>query len=666
MKVSISRFVVFVGLIQIAVYWFLGAMACSSSGIALPQPDTPLYYQAARRIVEGCPFSYSHGSPVCTGTTTVLYPFLLAIPYSLGFTGDAMIVAGFLLNAIFYLVFLLSWADAIDGWCDRNDVKILSALMLSLSGHCAIATFSQTDIGFWLAFTGVFASALSRQRRWLVGILLLLATWVRPEGLILLIAFAMVTLISDLLRKDTNTRLRIVFIVLGFLSACGVFVLNYLLTGHVQFSSISGKGHFATLPFSAAVISSIADFFYIVKEMILGLSCSMPRNMLSVPFFGAVLLGLGVVGYKWSRKNVFGFGVFVLAAVGGVFNVAFSGMQGSGMDRYLIWIIPVCTIFTAHGVCFAEDRMPIHIRRIPSVLVAVFSLIGCIACQCYFSQMCSSVDTERLYSKDCESIMPKGASVGGFPCASSYFFSARRFSQLTGIYSPEFVPQDIMENVERLRHNPESRFEYWLSSADLTSIVGSQCVDVLGEVLLPGPSGMTLMKADWKAFDSTMTSAIEGLNLVAKVDVGYAADESSANYHVITRWGYPEFDSFAQVGKLGERTIIDVGRVILGGDEMSVSLRPGCDVTVVLRLWPKHTVHQSVGVGNNKIDCEFANPLRINISVDGAVVGLAEVSYATNAFSDVVVKIPGSAIKNPVSRIGFLGDHIVFGYWFYQ
>ena len=33
---------------------------------------------------------------------------------------------------------------------------------------------------------------------------------------------------------------------------------------------------------------------------------------------------------------------------------------------------------------------------------------------------------------------------------------------------------------------------------------------------------------------------------------------------------------------------------------------------------------------------------------------------------DVSFTIPGPAIKNPISRIGFLGDHITFGYWFYQ
>ena len=125
-------------------------------------------------------------------------------------------------------------------------------------------------------------------------------------------------------------------------------------------------------------------------------------------------------------------------------------------------------------------------------------------------------------------------------------------------------------------------------------------------------------------------------------------------------------DPLVQFGKLGEREIVDVGRVILGGDEMTVTLDPGRDVTVVTRMWPKHSVYRSFSTGSDRIDCSFSNPLKFNVSVDGNIVDTAELSYATNCFSDVSFKISGPAIKNPVSRIGFLGDHITFGYWFYQ
>ena len=114
MKVAVSERVpllllpLLAGVIQIACYYLAGMFASPDGAMPIPQPDTLLYCQAARRIVEGAPFSFSVGTAPSTGTTSVLYPFVLAIPYALGFTGDSLISAGFWLNAVFFLSILNS------------------------------------------------------------------------------------------------------------------------------------------------------------------------------------------------------------------------------------------------------------------------------------------------------------------------------------------------------------------------------------------------------------------------------------------------------------------------------------------------------------------------------------------------------------------------------
>ena len=47
-----------IGIVQIAGYYVAGMLASPDGGMAVPQPDTLLYCQAARRIAEGCPFSF--------------------------------------------------------------------------------------------------------------------------------------------------------------------------------------------------------------------------------------------------------------------------------------------------------------------------------------------------------------------------------------------------------------------------------------------------------------------------------------------------------------------------------------------------------------------------------------------------------------------------------
>ena len=60
------------GLVQIACYYVAGAVVRGDGGLAIAQPDTLLYSQAARRIAEGFPFSFSEGTAASTGTTSAV------------------------------------------------------------------------------------------------------------------------------------------------------------------------------------------------------------------------------------------------------------------------------------------------------------------------------------------------------------------------------------------------------------------------------------------------------------------------------------------------------------------------------------------------------------------------------------------------------------------
>lgn len=673
-KFSYFRVMLVIGLFQVAAYWFSGSMACSDGVLAVPQYDTPLYYQAARRIVEGHPFSYSEGSATCTGTTTVLYPFLLAIPYALGATGESLLWAGFIVNALCYLVFLYGWSVAVKNWCQSSASALLASILIALSGHCAYVTFSQSDIGFLLAYTALLAAALSTDRRWAIGVLLALGPWVRPEGMICCVAYCMITfaclvaqkILPDLREKVTATDF--LACVVSIVSCFGVFALNYALTGHVQFSSIAGKGYFAQLSFPMAVFTAAGDFIKMFKELFGGSANGVPREFISIPCLGAVLLAVGIVSYNWTRHNIRGLLVLMLAALGCLLSVAQSGFQGTNLDRYVVWMFPIVIVLVAEATVLIERRfMPKTLCRLPSALVVTTSVMGTISLVIVFNAVCRCMDSSRLFAYECDKIMPPKASFGcDSECDMAYHFSPRRCVHVGGVYTSELKPNDFAENLERLRHRPELRFDYWIFSSSFISSLGEECVKKMGEVLLSGPDAVSLAKANWLPFEICSSSTYNGKVLVASVDIGYEADEKFADYNVITRWGIEEFRPFIESGRLDEKFIVDVGRVILGGDEMSVPLKPGCDAIVVMRTWPSHVVPRKFGYPSRSMDCAFSNPLKFNIAVDGEIVDTAEISYATNVFSDVSFKIPGSAIKNAVSRIGFLGDHITFGYWFYQ
>ena len=62
------------------------------------------------------------------------------------------------------------------------------------------------------------------------------------------------------------------------------------------------------------------------------------------------------------------------------------------------------------------------------------------------------------------------------------------------------------------------------------------------------------------------------------------------------------------------------------------------------------------------------NTVRMLLNIDDKDVGYVgyDLNLKTNAFQEVSFKIPGKAIRQTPSRIGFLGDHIACGYWFFQ
>lgn len=65
----------------------------------LPLDDAYIHQQYARQAAAGYPFRYNSEDAPTSGATSLLYPFLLAIPWLLGARGDGLSAFAFLLGA---------------------------------------------------------------------------------------------------------------------------------------------------------------------------------------------------------------------------------------------------------------------------------------------------------------------------------------------------------------------------------------------------------------------------------------------------------------------------------------------------------------------------------------------------------------------------------------
>lgn len=661
-----------VSVVQAAIYYLMAATVRLDGTLAIVQPDTLLYCQAARRIAEGFPFSFSSGTAISTGTTTVLYPFLLSIFYLIGFTGTSLLSAGFLLNAVFYVLFVSSWVGiACRVFAERPIAKCVSVVLLASFGPFAYCALAQSDIGFWMAVSAGIAYGFFTGKKGLYVPLLLIAPWVRPEGMIVVFAYSLFCAIRFLRSRHFSSEL--VFSVLAMTSVGGVFALNYALTGVPQFSSVANKGYFTNLSFSSAVYASAIDAMKIAKSYLLGIPQDAPRDFFYLPMLGAAFLWIGVFARSWrvvSWREL----AWYLAMFGGFATVATSGWQNTNLDRYLIWTMPVLLLYMVSGAEIVAERLGRceAAKIVPGVILVLFSTLMAFVFIGLFRFSSAGADIPRNVAARCEAALPKGASVGTWGSVGiAYEFPGRRVAHLTGIYSPEFLgSRHFAGKFEILKNEPWTRFDYWFCQiSDKVSHYCDKPDIVVGELVFSSPPGFELRKADWSAYDAAMIvpkSPNPGIKLVARLDVAYEKDEKAFGYNSLSRDEYPFFAPFHVVGKLNGTNIVEGGRFLLGGDAMTVPLQPGLDVHVIMRTALKCTAVVESELGMPRSDFTLKSPMTLKVMVDGEDAGNVSFPVTDGDVADATFVIPGRFVSSSLPRLTFLGEHVAFGYWFYQ
>jgi len=648
-------------LVHVAAYYLAGALVNGPGPLAVAQPDTLLYCQAARRIADGHAFSFSTGTAVSTGTTSVLYPFVLAVPYLLGAQGDSLVTAGFALNAFFYLVFILAWGFAICRWFgeDRPGARLFAAALFVLAGQPAFCACAQSDIGIWLAVSGLFAAGLAADRPLLWGPVLLLAPWIRPEGLLCAVAVGCVGVF-------TRSKRDLSIAVLGILSAVGVCVFNSLLTGEAGFSSISNKGYFTNSGLAGGLYRSAADLMTLLKAFVFAQPASIPRDFYFVPGLAAVLLAAGIWAHDWKKPAASRLAVYLLAALAGIATVAQSGWQNTNLDRYLSWTLPPIILLSAEGAWALAEKLRTPGGRALALGVPLLHALGAaVALVTVFHLNTRTFAPVQKFGTALDAALAPGESVGACGVAGLvYMLGERRMAHLSGIYSPEFRAKSVPAALEILKREPQTRFDHWIFDADdpLAGILKP----VLGDQTLVGPNGYAAYRADWSAFDRAAAEPGGG-RLLARVDVGYEKDERAVDRTVLPRYGADPFEPLVSTEKNADgQAMLEVGSLVTGEDAMTVPLEPGRDTRVVMRVLPSVTAVSESALIRSRTKYEIANPASLQMEVDGVDAGTVTYTFATNGFSDVVFTIPGEAIRKTPCRVAFRGEHVVFGYWFYR
>lgn len=645
-----------------------------SGHVGPPQGDSLIFYQYARAMAEGHPYRYQEDAAPTTGSTSHLYPVLLALPYALGAKGEALVTLGFLLNAIFYLALvLLIWLSA------RRLMPSsapLAAALTALSGQTMITLFGQTDMGLFMTLAvGSFCAALYR-RYILLAVLLILCTLARPEGAVL----SLLMVAASFMPTAQGRRGSVGFTFAGAMGlfACALIAFfNHRMTGSVMPTSTIGKGLGATQTPAGVLMSAATAIGAMFKEVFFGLTEGHRRFYL-LPVFGGWLGVMGLLSRRWRRDETTRVETWWMAALmATVGMISLSGWEGVQFDRYLAWILPVWFIYVAIGLRQAAGMFPWRrAYMFMAFALLLYQGLGLVYFGSVYAQRSAALASNLSFVRSAGERLADGTRIGLVNFSGlAYYLPEHPVTNVYGVVSPEFVnPVSPRTNIEVLRHDQATRFDAWiLFSGHETGrwysvFAGRQ---LAAEAPLFGrTNALVLHQADWSTlngsllpFSSSARQFVYGLGLVDQLNVGYLPDEKRTNYRQFTRLAGTKLLPVSETLALEHRMFTEVGRVVMGSETMRVKTEPGREMRVVLRTSRATAVPLSSGMEA----LEFASPISLTLQVDGKDAGSPTVSLnGPGEFTEAVFRIPGELISSNSIELTVGGDHISYAYWFYQ
>jgi hypothetical protein len=208
--------------------------------------DAYIHFQYARAIAEGHPLRYHAGEPVTSGSTSLLWPVLLAPFWLLGFHGEALMWPAWIFS--FVALGALAWevraiAEPLVG---RATAIAAGAMVLGFSAltWCAASGMEVVPFAWVLVRIARRGSEWaekpeirSPRRRWELIALSWCAVLLRPEGALLAVAVT-VLLAAMPSRRTMNQRLQGV---LAFLAVLFPYALLKIATGNPRWSTAQVK-----------------------------------------------------------------------------------------------------------------------------------------------------------------------------------------------------------------------------------------------------------------------------------------------------------------------------------------------------------------------------------------------------------------------------------------
>jgi hypothetical protein len=674
---------------------FLGCLLASTEGHFVPQvTDLYLVCQYAKAMAEGHPFRYNPGDAPSTGATSLLHTTVLAVAHALGARGEGLVAVAILLGAGCLIASTLL-ARRIAGRLASGREGLLAGLLVALGGPVTWGFLYGSDtapamlLTLWLLDTLLTA--------WLTGRCLGLAiagsllALTRPEGL----PVAMLAGGWLLLRRKGIAPRQAMLALVPVATGLTVLVLNRVLTGLWLGTSVADKSLLANYSFRDAVALSTEYLVDALRGLLLGLYPSFAPvgfsrgwAALYFPPLGLLLVLLAVARADEASRPVLRVWLFVTALF--ITLAAPNVFMGVHYNRYLLPVLPSLLVLLAVGLgsgsrLAAQGAAALDgsLYRTGTGLLLALSLLSTARFATLYGEGAGEVYRRDLKAAEwIRGNLPHGVAMANVVTSVEYL-TGHKSLNLHGVSSPAFFGNRSAEReagtFEALGRLP------WLDRPEylITSVATQEANASLRELVEPAPLFRTLSLGDeilvhrmsWtlagknaRLFRTESLALSRELREVDSLNVCDARDEAVHAYSHVSRVGDVALHGSVRVGDYpGPPTerVADAGRVIVGSESFLVrGTAPGRDLVVLMRTAPSHTANLLRASGRSAQVFAFPEAgLRL-------FAGGREAAHwrgtPRDGWDEVVLRVPGTLVGAPDTRLTLRGRYASFYFWFLQ
>lgn len=577
--------------------------------VVLPLDDVYIHFQYAKQIANGQLYVYNPDLPPSSGATSLLYPYLLAVGYRLGFTGFAL---GYWALAIGFVAFVGSIYFVIR---IQQSMGLPTPLAVAMSGVFALTGavgwhfFSGMETGLLIFFMLLVLYALL-QKRWRVWIFAAsMLVIIRPEGSIMgLLSVGAALWIFRAMQPIWSRGI----LLLPMLLFNAQPTVNWLITGSREAAGSSAKSILSMIPTDYMVMFEqiSGNFFRMWWEFATGYSS---REGIYLPFGLAIV---GVVGWTigaYRRKDyavgllVWGWLLALTAAVS-TLDPAFWHFK-----RYQMPAIVLLLVVSGMGLVMLYDWK----RWIANSLVGFWSFMAVLSMVVYFVPAYQLniqylLDQQIPMAQWLSENTPESAVVAVHDVGMMRYVGNRTTVDMVGLTTAGAA--------ESWRHGPGALAEFLSSytprpdyTASYTDALGlSYLADtgIYGELLAEYPVILSdrfnvalagayqgIWRVDWSAADVADTpkqpyvlGQLDGFSLVDQLNVADLSSERAHDY-VWTNFerlaGFPtEVYEMDYAACVTDCRVMDGGRRVNGDIEFAIDVEANKDTILVTRVHP--------------------------------------------------------------------------------